>query len=90
MRILPALLCLALCSCTTLYDRKTGNPIARFMGDMTGSHYKDEGTSWDVDSVSHSAATNAIAGGVNGGIMSAGAAFMMGKAPAAITSVIRK
>lgn len=90
MRILPALLCLALCSCTTLYDRKTGKPIARFMGDMTGSVYKDGDTSWTVASVSHSAATNAIAGGINGGIMSAGVAFMTGRAPAAITSVIHK
>lgn len=45
------------CAQTTFYDRHSGKPVARFQGDMTGSHYKDGPTSWDVDQVSHSAAT---------------------------------
>lgn len=50
---------LLLCSCaqTTLFDRKTGKPIARFQGDMLNSHYVDGQTTWDVQQVSHSAAT---------------------------------
>lgn len=57
-RLLLCFLC-AGCASTTFYDRTTGKPIARFQGDMTGSHYEDGPTKWGVDKVSHSAATRA-------------------------------
>lgn len=79
------------CAQTVLYDRRTGKAIARFQGDMIGSHYVDGGTVWDVQQVSHSAATlaqGAAASNVIGSIgtsaagvmLSAGSSGLFGKA----------
>jgi hypothetical protein len=68
------------CAQTVLYDRATGKAIARFQGDMTGSHYADGGTVWDVQQVSHSAATLAqgrAAGHVVTSIGTAGAGLLI-------------
>jgi hypothetical protein len=60
LALLPLLL-LSGCAQTVLYDRATGKAIARFQGDMSGSHYADGGTVWNVDAVNHS--TPALAQG---------------------------
>jgi len=49
------------CSQTVLYSPHSGQRLASFQGDMTGSHYHGGGVTWDVQQVSHSAAT--LAGG---------------------------
>ncbi len=79
LTLLPLLL-LGGCAQTVLYDRTTGKAIARFQGDMTGSHYADGGTVWDVQQVSHSAATLAqgrAAGHVVTSIGTAGAGLLL-------------
>jgi hypothetical protein len=50
-------LILAGCAQTVLYSPNSGKRLASFQGDMTGSHYAGGGVTWDVQQVSHSAAT---------------------------------
>lgn len=88
---LAYLLC-AGCAQTVLYDRQTGKPIARFMGDMTGSEYRDWQTSWKVATVNHSSATTAqgqAAAGVLGSIGDLGLKIGMARAMGGAVGVIK-
>lgn len=82
MKTLPLLiLCVLFTSCTTttLFDRKTGKPIARFSGDMVNSRYRDGSTSWDVDQVSHSATVRAWGSVLGTGLTGAAGFVVAGK-----------
>lgn len=77
MKLLP-IIALLLCGCahTTFYSARTGKKVADFQGDMTGSHFAGYGIVWNVQQVSHSAATlaqGAAAANVIGSIGTAAA-----------------
>lgn len=58
--LLAATFALVACAGTTIYDRRTGKPVARFQGDMDNSHFVGgDAPVWNVGHVSHSAATDA-------------------------------
>lgn len=99
LRLLPALL---LCSCASeTYTLGTANRVAhgRLQGNMKNVTVKATQNSYymHADEIDNSAAT--AAGGVATGliidssgnfVMKGGAAVMMGKAPGAISTVLRK
>lgn len=66
MKTLPVILAVLLCSCqTTLYDRQTGKPIARFTENAQETLYQDGSTYFHELGMDHSTPTTVATNGAD-------------------------